>query len=160
MGPLWDRRIAVGLALGAALAGCLPPVAYPERSGPWPGTRKQTIKVAQEALKEAMAGVKLVPAPGNDAPVSVAEASEGSEACVNTASFTLPGKREDMLGDAFQYAWHLCLNDDQTYALQIACLQVKRSETSTDLVECKSGKIAGLVARRSDDVIGRLRSGK
>lgn len=157
--PSAGRRIQAAAAVAvAALAGCLnAPVAYPDRSGPWPGSHKQAVKAAEEALREAMQGMKLVPAPGNDQPVSVAE-TEGAPTCVNSASFTVPGKREDMAGEAFQYAWHVCLNDDQTYQLQIACLQVKRGVGSTDLIECGGGKVALAVARRSDGVVARMRA--
>jgi hypothetical protein len=143
----------------SAFAGCLTaPVAYPDRSGPWPGNHKQTVKAAEAAVRDAMRGAKLVPAPGNDQAVTVAEGEgEAAQTCINSASFTVAGKQEDMAGDYFQYAWHVCLNDDQTYQLQIACLRVQRNATSTDLVECGGGKVAGAVARRSDEIVDKLR---
>jgi len=150
-----------GWALVAvALVGCGPAiVAYPERSGRWLGSRKRTLKAGEEAVRAAMAqpGIKLVPSPGNDEPVMIEQGNQGAPTCVNGAWFTVDGKREDQLGDGFQYSWHLCVGDDEKYQLQVSCLEIKKTEQSTDSHECPSARIAKAIADRTDAIVDRLR---
>src|SRR5947207_14093955 len=100
--PAQRSLVAAALAFAACGPGL---VQYPERSETWLGSRKRTLKAAEDALRAAMAvpGVKLVPSPGNDEPVMI------TPTCVNGAWFTLDGKPSDWLGDGYQYAWHLCV---------------------------------------------------
>ncbi len=144
------RRPLVALVLAAVACG---PglVQVPERSAPWLGSRKRTLKAAEDALRAAMTGMKLVPAPGNDEPVMV------TPTCVNGAWFTLAGAPAERLGEGYQYAWHICVTDDEKYQLGVSCLEVKKTETSTDSHECPGGEIAGAIAKRTDEIAEKMK---
>lgn len=137
-----------------ALVACGPGlVQYPERSETWLGSRKRTLKAAEEALRAAMAapGLKLVPSPGNDEPVMI------TPTCVNGGWFTLDGSAAQWLGEGYQYAWHVCVTDEGKYQLAVSCLEVKKTETSTDSHECPGGQVAGTIAKRTDDIAAQLK---
>lgn len=153
-------RLGCKVLVLVGLAGC-GTVRMAERPAPWLGTRKKTLAVGEEALRAAMAeaGVRKVDAPGNEEPVMVNSSAEGAPVCLNGAWFTLDGAPKDMLGERYQYAWKLCAGGKKS-TLGVACVQVTKSESSTDSKECEGGRVAWDVASRTDRLMSRLRSAK
>lgn len=150
------RSFSWAVSAFAVAAACGPsaPVAWPERTQPWLGSRKRTLTAGETALKEAMGRVKRVQTPGNEEPVLV----DGN--CVNGAWFTLPGSPKGQLGETFQYSWHLCVTDEQQLTVQVNCLEVVKTEKATDSHECGQGRIAKDVASRTDELLEKMKSAK
>jgi hypothetical protein len=147
-------RSGVALAL-LTVGGCLSsPVAWPDHTAPVVGSRKKTLKLGEQAIRRAMgdARVKLVDAPGNDVPVLV------QDPCLTSGWFQLDGKPKDLLGPNYHYSWHLCVaEDDQSWTLQVSCLEVRKTETSTDSHECGGSRVSGSVASLTDGILGELK---
>ncbi len=138
------------LLLFVTACGPPKPVVYPEKNQPWMGSRKKTLGAAESALRAAMSqgGVKVVQAPGNEEPVMI------DKTCVNGAWFTLPGAAKSGLGESFQYSWHVCVGDGEQFTMQLSCLEVKKTETSTESHDCTG--VAQELATRTDAILAAM----
>ncbi|MSP61137.1 MAG: hypothetical protein EXR72_12485 [Myxococcales bacterium] len=151
---------AAGLAvvLVPLLAACGAAV-YPKQPATWLGSRKRTVAAAEEALRGAMGapGIRIAATPGNEEAVMVNPGQNGGPTCVAGAWFTLDGAAKDLLGEGFQYSWHLCAGAEHGATLEVHCVEIRKTESSTNSQDCAGGIVAGAVIRRSDRLLGRLK---